>query len=76
MIQPPYLPKGHADRLLSCEEELEPAFLELMEAAIAAGWDSSEAASAVTALADAYVLARNANAATDAAIKEAGQAKH
>lgn len=76
MIHPPRLPKDHPDHLLSCEEALEPAFLELMDAAIVAGWDSSEAASAITALADAYVLSRRANAATDAAVKESKSATH
>lgn len=45
------------ERLLQCEEALEPAFHQLLWAAINAGWDEVEASTAVAMIADHHILA-------------------
>jgi len=47
---------GMSDRIEQCEADLEPLLLQLMDKAIAAGWNRAEAAIAVTSLADNYLL--------------------
>lgn len=55
MHGPRYL-RSYPDRFLECEEAMEDHFIELMEAAESAGWTADEAATAVTSLADHYLL--------------------
>ncbi len=69
MIMPPVLPADHPDRLLTCEEALEPMFLDMMACALKVGWTDNEAVAAINSLADHYLLSRQANAETDAAIR-------
>lgn len=64
-IPKPQLPWNHSDRLLHCEEMIEPAFLDLAARAEAAGWNADEVALALQSLGANYVLSRAANAETD-----------
>ncbi|MGO4336776.1 hypothetical protein AB4037_17875 [Labrys sp. KB_33_2] len=57
-----------SDRLLECEEALERAFQDLVEQAERAGWDTIEITLALQSLADHHMLAKAANAGTDAMI--------
>jgi len=59
------------DRNLACQEAMEEHFVEIMEAAEAAGWSASEAATAIIELADNYLLKLQAIGETDAQIREA-----
>ncbi|QRM55168.1 hypothetical protein [Sinorhizobium sp. BG8] len=58
-------------RSLDCEEAIEAAFQELIWRAMQAGWNEEEACQAIASLADNHILAMNANAETDAAIRKA-----
>jgi hypothetical protein len=55
-MQKPPCSKPYADRHLDCQLAMEDGFVELMEAAAAAGWTASDATAAVIDLADNYVL--------------------
>lgn len=70
-IPVPKYPVGHPDRQLHCEELLEAAFLALAGRAEKAGWNPDEVALALQSLADNYLLAREGNAETEAAISRA-----
>jgi hypothetical protein len=56
-MQKPTCSKPYADRHLDCQFAMEDHFVELMEAAAAAGWTASDAAAAVIDLADNYLAA-------------------
>jgi hypothetical protein len=56
-IPPPTLPPGDPDRHLKCQEAMDVALQEVALAAIKAGWDKQEVATALVELADAHVLA-------------------
>ena len=64
-----------SDRTLDCEFALEPAFQALAEAAERVGWRAEDVASALVNLADCHVLARAANADTDAMIERVRKGK-
>jgi hypothetical protein len=57
-VPPPPLPPDDPDRALDCELHLEPAFDELADQALAAGWSEDEVESALLSLARHRVLAR------------------
>jgi len=64
-ILPPTLPPGDPDRHLKCQEAMDVALQEVALAAIKAGWDQQEVATALVELADAQVLAMIENIAVD-----------
>lgn len=64
-IPPPTLPPGDPDRHLKCQEAMDVALQEVALAAIKAGWDQQEVATALVELADAQVLAMIENIAVD-----------
>ena len=64
-----------SDRTLDCEFAMEPAFQALAEAAERVGWAPADVASALVNLADNHVLARAANAETDAMIESVRRGK-
>lgn len=53
--------------------QIEDAFLAVVEAAEKAGWEPVTVARAMKSLAASYMLAREANAETDAAVRLAGR---
>jgi hypothetical protein len=57
-IPPVPLPVPDPDRVLNCEFELEGAFNELAERALAVGWSDDEVEAALLSLARHRVLAR------------------
>lgn len=57
-----------ADRIINLEFELEPMFLAMMEHAVSKGWTATEAAVAITSLADNHMLALEANGMTETQI--------
>ena len=61
-IPPPTLPPGDPDRHLKCQEALDVALQEVAQAAIKAGWDQEEVATAIVEVADAHVLMMTENA--------------
>lgn len=72
-----YAPKGPtahqdiSDRILDCEFDLEPLFMELLDKASTVGWTRAEAALALCGLGDNWLLAQVANAKTAEDIKKA-----
>jgi hypothetical protein len=70
-MQKPTCSKPYADRHLDCQFAMEDHFVELMEAAAAAGWTASDAAAAVIDLADNYMLKLFATEETASHIAEA-----
>ena len=64
-----------SDGTLDCEFAMEPAFQALAEAAERAGWAAADVASALVNLADNHMLARAANAETDAMIERVRKGK-
>jgi len=69
-IPPPTLPPGDPDRHLKCQEALDVALQEVAQAAIKAGWDQKEVATAIVELADAHVLAMIEDAIVDGQIEQ------
>jgi hypothetical protein len=57
----PSTSQAYDDRHLDCQFAMEDRFIELMEAAEAAGWTADDATAAVIDLADNYVLKLLAN---------------
>jgi hypothetical protein len=55
MQKPPYR-KPYSDRHLDCQFAMEDHFVDLMEAAAAAGWTAADATAAVIDLAGNYML--------------------
>lgn len=70
-VSPPRYKLGHPDYQLECEFQMEPAFLAIIDAAEAAGWDPVTVARAMKSLATNYMLGREENAETDLAIQQA-----
>lgn len=70
-VSAPRFPAEHPDYQLECEFQMERAFLEVVRAAEAAGWDPTTVARAMKSLATNYMLGREANAQTDADIEAA-----
>jgi hypothetical protein len=70
-MQKPTCSKPYGDRHLDCQFAMEDHFVELMEAAAAAGWTASDAAAAVIDLADNYMLKLFATEETASHIAEA-----
>ncbi|MBN9034226.1 MAG: hypothetical protein BGO05_12125 [Rhizobiales bacterium 63-7] len=68
MVKPPDIPEDHPDRMLACEQAMEPVFLDVMAAAMASGWIDIEVVTAINTLADNYMLAKAANAETTEAL--------
>ncbi len=68
-IPPPTLPPGDPDRHLKCQEALDVALQEVAQAAVKAGWDQEEVATAIVELADAHVLAMIEDAIVDGQIE-------
>lgn len=60
-----------SDRLLDCEFQLEPHFLELIARAGAVGWRPTEIAMALSGLADNFLLGQAENATTDDLLRRA-----
>ena len=56
-IPPPPIEFDEDDRILHCEQALEIAIQDLVEVAIAAGWDKTEVLVAITNLSDNLMLA-------------------
>ncbi|MGN8113314.1 hypothetical protein [Labrys sp. 22185] len=50
-----------SDRIPECEEAMEPAFLAVIDEAVAAGWSKVEAAIALSSLADHCMLGVKCN---------------
>lgn len=67
----PTVPPDHQDRLLDCQEQMEDAFIELVDRAKASGWSHREALIALGHLALHHVEALAANANTDRQIAAA-----
>ena len=57
-IRPPRLPLDDPERTIDCELYLEPAFDELADAAVKAGWTEDEVEAALVGLAKSRILAR------------------
>ncbi|MFJ6328499.1 MULTISPECIES: hypothetical protein [unclassified Rhizobium] len=55
-IPPPTLPPEDPDRHLKCQDAIHVAFSDLARAAVEAGWDEQEVATALVEVADAHVL--------------------
>jgi len=60
----------YPDRHMQCQAALEFGFTELLYAAVSAGWDIDEAATALVEVADNQVLMLIENAKTDAKIQQ------
>lgn len=65
-IDPPRRQETYPDRLIDCEEALEPVFIEMMELAFASGWGPDETRKALFRL-----LAAHRRAQTETATLEA-----
>lgn len=74
-IREPRFPADHPDYQLECEFQMEPAFLDIVSAAEAAGWDATTVARAMKSLATNYMRSREANVETDLAIEAALRAR-
>ena len=71
-ISKPFVTKDDPDRHIRCQDALQFAFRDLIEAAMAAGWSEREAIEAVADLADGHMqdfLARSDSAALVALLK-------
>ncbi|MDK4720163.1 hypothetical protein PH552_12490 [Rhizobium sp. CNPSo 3968] len=69
-IPPPTLPPGDPDRHLKCQDAVHVAFSDLARAAVEAGWDEQEVATALVEVADAHVLTVIENAGLDVALDQ------
>lgn len=61
-INPPPRPIDHPDRDLDAQEAIEPLVLEIVDRAVAAGWNEVEMIAAIVAVAENRMLAIKANA--------------
>jgi hypothetical protein len=73
MIAGPSVSADISDRYLDCEFALEAAFLDLVDRAQGAGWQTLEIDAALVRLADNHMLGELENIRTDQAIQEATQ---
>lgn len=69
-ITPPPRPADHPDRFLDAQEAIEPALLQVVEDAVAAGWGEVEAVAAVVTVAENRMLAIGENEAVTRQIEE------
>lgn len=69
-ITPPPRPSDHPDRFLDAQEAIEPALLQVVEDAVAAGWGEVEAVAAVVTVAENRMLAIGENEAVTRQIEE------
>ncbi|MGL4197805.1 MAG: hypothetical protein ACRCSX_08600 [Allorhizobium sp.] len=69
-ITPPPRPADHPDRFLDAQEAIEPALLQVVEDAVAAGWGEVEAVAAVVTVAENRMLAIGENEAVIRQIEE------
>ncbi|QFQ86705.1 hypothetical protein F8A10_04240 [Paracoccus kondratievae] len=69
MLGPRYL-GPYPDRVLDCQEAVEPAFMALLNSAEGAGWVREEVIAALAELAINHVMAFSANEVTDAQIAD------
>ena len=72
-ILPVPVPVPDADRVLDCEFELEAAFNEVAERALAVGWSSDEVEAALLSLARHRVLVRIEQERVERQIAKAGR---
>jgi hypothetical protein len=70
-MKAPRLPSNHDDRLLDCQEQIEDAFIELVDRARAVGWNHREVVMAIGQLSQYYLDAIAANEDTERQIAEA-----
>lgn len=63
----------HPDRFLSCQEAIDVAVREILDAATLAGWTENEVTAALVEVADNRMLALAANAETGGLIAAAGK---
>lgn len=60
-ITPPPRPTDHPDRFLDAQEAIEAEVLQVVDAAVAAGWAEVEAVAAIVAIAENRMLAIGEN---------------
>ena len=71
----PAHPAPYADRLADCEFALETMFDEMLDRAMAAGWEPAETCVAISSLADHHMLKADANSEVVRYIPEAFKAR-